>query len=497
MGLRHTNYIDKVTAFRSFVANQLVLCSSKNILILIAIASLDNADKQMLSSSFPILEKVLGWDTSELGYFSICTNLAYALSLPMWGVLIHRNRNDVKNLQQLLASACGVWGIATIAIAIVTRASDIALASPLPTTLSTNLQVMVRCINGMALGSIIPLSQSLLAEYVPDELLGQAFGLLGVGEKLAGTLASTLIVWAGGFWHYAYYLLGLTSVAMGCATRYMNRYGTYTSYPDFKTKDESQQTIVFKNSVTDNDVESHRGDSKNEDVNMNSLRQILNKIIRLPAFICLVAQGVFGGTPWDMMSFLLLLMDWRGFTKNQIATIQITSGLSSMLGGQFGGTVGDYAARGLLFRGRDSSQGRIMLALASVVLGIPLYGLFLHATNFYWAILWINLFQLTATWAPAAAIRPICVDLTNGRSERAQIVALWIVMEKVTGALFGAPLVGYLTEKMLVNGRNETVTSQQKANALAFNLFLLSAIFWGICAFFWAVMLRTTKKMRT
>lgn len=42
-------------------------------------------------------------------------------------------------------------------------------------------------------------------------------------------------------------------------------------------------------------------------------------------------SSVFGGTPWDMMSFLLLLMDWRGFTKNQIVTIQITSGTCTML----------------------------------------------------------------------------------------------------------------------------------------------------------------------
>jgi hypothetical protein len=29
---------------------------------------------------------------------------------------------------------------------------------------------------------------------------------------------------------------------------------------------------------------------------------------------------------------------------------------------------------------------------------------------------------------------------------------------------------------------------RDKARALAFNLFLLSGLFWGICAFFWAVM---------
>jgi hypothetical protein len=97
--------------------------------------------------------------------------------------------------------------------------------------------------------------------------------------------------------------------------------------------------------------------------------------------------------------------------------------------------MGDYAAEhGLL----GSQKSTSLLALLSVLLGIPLYGLFLYETNFVYAILYINLFQLVATWAPPAAIRPICADLTNGPSERAQIVALWIVLEKLSGSIFGA-----------------------------------------------------------
>mmetsp|Transcript_20018 Transcript_20018/g.41453 ORF Transcript_20018/g.41453 Transcript_20018/m.41453 type:complete len:227 (-) Transcript_20018:387-1067(-) len=216
-----------------------------------------------------------------------------------------------------------------------------------------------------------------------------------------------------------------------------------------------------------------------------------------------------------MMSFLLLLMNWRGFTKDQIVTIQITSGISSMAGGWFGGVMGDYAARELFQRGggernnnkgnNKGSRGRIVLALVSVVLGIPLYGLFLRSKEFGWALLWMNLFQLVATWPPSAAIRPICVDLTSGPSERAQIVALWVVLEKISGAVFGAPLVGYLTSRMLADHDDEhendhdhaTGNQLEKAEALAFNLFLLSGMFWGACAFFWFVMLRTTQKKTT
>ena len=73
---------------------------------------------------------------------------------------------------------------------------------------------------------------------------------------------------------------------------------------------------------------------------------------------------------------------------------------------------------------------------------------------------------------------------------------MWIVLEKCSGAIFGAPLVGYLTNRMLVNeeGRSDSPTEDEasltaKTNALASNLFLLSSLFWGICALFWGVML--------
>jgi predicted MFS family arabinose efflux permease len=140
----------------------------------------------------------------------------------------------------------------------------------------------------MALGSILPLSQSLLVEYVPVKFQGQAFGMMGAGEKLAGTLSSAAVVYLGeAHWQYAYYTLGVLSICMGFLARYLSLLGS-------------------KNAATNIPKENE----KNSDV--LSLPQIVKRIIRMPAFMCLVAQGVFGGTPWDMMSYLLLLMDWRG-----------------------------------------------------------------------------------------------------------------------------------------------------------------------------------------
>ena len=132
----------------------------------------------------------------------------------------------------------------------------------------------------------------------------------------------------------------------------------------------------------------------------------------------MVAQGVFGGTPWDMMIFLLLLMNWGGFAKHQIVTIQLW----------FGGDLGDYMAS------RWGTSGRAWLAFVSVLGGIPFYGLYLFATDYSWALLWINVFNLWGTWTSAGACRPICADLTRNASERAQIISLWIILEKMSGA---------------------------------------------------------------
>ena len=241
-------------------------------------------------------------------------------------------------------------------------------------------------------------------------------------------------------------------------------------------------------------------DCKNDDNEGNGLaagepkltvRQILTRIAKIPAFLCLVAQGVFGGTPWEMMSFILLLLDWRQFTKERIVAMQFSMGITAIIGGWIGGMVSDYAAS------RRATKGRIYVALVSIVLGIPIYGAFLYATNYHLALLYINLFHLVAKWYPAAALRPIGADLARNPSGRAQIVSLWIVMEKAAGAIFGALLVGYLTHNMIQmkeggkggpDGPEEAAT---KAGALAWNMFGLSTFFWGMCSVFWVGMAYT------
>ena len=92
-----------------------------------------------------------------------------------------------------------------------------------------------------------------------------------------------------------------------------------------------------------------------------------------------------------------------------ISLIQFSPGIASMVGGWLGGVLGDYAAahnnsrtiRATTASGNTaSSQGRIVVALVSVLLGKPLYGLYLFETQFDRALFYMTVFQLVATWAP-------------------------------------------------------------------------------------------------
>ncbi|KAL7537021.1 hypothetical protein ACHAXR_008409 [Thalassiosira sp. AJA248-18] len=405
-----------------------ILCSLP-VAVLVVIAALDSADKALLGASFPMLERTLGLHVDTLGYFSLFTNLSYALCLPFWGWLVHRY--TVKHAHTILSASCFLWGAATLSIA----HSETVIS-----------QAFFRSLNGAALASILPLSQMMLVDLVPTSMRGSAFGLMGLLEKAAATLATSAVVWFDD-WRIPYIYVGSISIVMAFGAK---------SYLQMKTQKEDAS-------------------AKEKEP---SLLGIFKRISQIPIFRYLVAQGVFGAIPWDMMSFILLLLGWRDFTKEQIISFQFAGGILGTFGAFLGGVLGDYFAH--------LPHGRIGVALVSVLLGMVSYGLFLFSETYQYSIFWNCVFHLTGGWTPAAALRPICADLAQTQSERAQIVAAWVLLEKTSSAIFGAPLVGFLTKRLF--DENLVSTNQEKARVLAKNMFFLSTFFWGVCAYFFVLM---------
>jgi predicted MFS family arabinose efflux permease len=285
-----------------------------------------------------------------LGYFSLFQNLSYALSIPFWAWLVHRYK--VQNAHNILSLSCFVWGIATLQIA---RSETIIS------------QTFFRCLNGGALASILPLSQMMLVDLVPTSMRGSAFGLMGLLERVAAMIATSTVVWYDD-WRAPYSVVGSTSILMAFSAKRFLRMTT-------KIEDEKQ-----------------RGEEM-------SMMGIVKRVSREPSFVYLIAQGVFGAIPWNMMSFIVLLLKWKGFTKEQIISFQVSGGIIGSLGVFLGGVSGDYFSH--------LPRGRVGVALFSVMSESLFYSLFLYSESYYYCLIWKSLFHLTGGWATAAAIRSV------------------------------------------------------------------------------------------
>ena len=129
-------------------------------------------------------------------------------------------------------------------------------------------QAVFRSINGGSLASILPLSQMMLIDLVPTSLRGSAFGLMGLCEKIAATLATSAVVYFDD-WRHPYIIVGTISVLMaGAAKQFLKM--NYTKIKE-------------------------GGDDKEEEL---SLLSVFKRISQIPAFVYLVAQGLFGAIPW-------------------------------------------------------------------------------------------------------------------------------------------------------------------------------------------------------
>ena len=369
----------------------------------------------------------------------------------------------MQNAHIILSMSCFLWGVATLSIA----QSETIVS-----------QAFFRCLNGGALASILPLSQMMLVDLVPISMRGSAFGLMGLLERLGAMIATSAVVWYDD-WRIPYSVVGSISMLMAfCAKRYLRM---STKIEDEKPKEEEL-----------------------------SMLGIVKRVSREPSFVYLIAQGVFGAIPWNMMSFIVLLLKWKDFTKKQIISFQVSGGVVGSIGVFLGGVSGDYFAH--------FPRGRVGVALFSVLSESLFYSLFLYSETYHMCIIWKSLFHLTGGWATAAAIRldsscllycihvglilsdcashvsrscclslyqrrPLCADLAQNQSERAQILAAWIFLDKMSSAVFGAPLVGYLTKTLFDD--NLVLTNRDKARLLARSMSFLSTFFWCVSAYFW------------
>eukprot|EP00933_Yihiella_yeosuensis_P014390 TRINITY_DN12929_c0_g2_i3.p1 TRINITY_DN12929_c0_g2~~TRINITY_DN12929_c0_g2_i3.p1 ORF type:complete len:468 (+),score=64.44 TRINITY_DN12929_c0_g2_i3:191-1594(+) len=432
--------------------------SSRNYLflaqaLLIACCALEAADRVLLPATFRSLEYALHVTPSQLGLMTLCQTLAYSIALPFWGAA-----TAFYAPRDLLVLGCSLWSLANFCLAFSNE---------------YYVHLLLRLVNGAALSGVTPLSQALLCETVPENQRGSAFGRLQAVTSASSMLSTWLAIsqqsvvvhLSGGIqfhgWQLVYCQIAALSVLVALLVHF------------FMPEEFSQK------------------DSSNSDA--KPVMSTIQTILRIPTFSMLVLQGVFGGIPWNALAFLTLYWQSCGYSDAAVGQLSLVQGFGGIFGSLLGGFLGDQAAR--IFPDR----GRIFVAFSSVALSIFGFLVLFNSVprdsyHFNEAAVALFFFCLTACWCPASTNRPICAELVNTSSERAQIIALWVMVEGIASGIFGAPLVGFLSEKFgyrLPVGQTKSVSvagDPVTSAALAHAIVSVGVIAWTICGLFWIVM---------
>lgn len=411
---------------------------------LYAVCMIEGADVQLLPASFRAMEVNLGLTPSSLALLALGQALAQWICTPFWGSLADHGYSRKK----LLGFGALAWGVLTMCLAFVS-------AYP--------VMFFLRVLNGAALGTLSPISQSLLVDSTHPSERGRYFGGVqfagNTGSVICavGTTAVSMQLLFGSIqgWRLAFAVVANASIMLAfCIFFFMPeppRCETYTTLPTFSSE-------------------------------MDKLKRYL----RIPTFRVIVLQGLFGCIPWSALSFMIFYFQYLGITDTGAATIFALSMVGGGLGGLLGGVVGDRMAQW------SPMHGRAFTAQVSVATGIPLIFIVLaciprDASYFYTYCIAIFIFGIMASWCGTGVNRPILAEIVDER-DRASVFAWLITIDGTFAAVFGAPLVGVLAESLFgyhpsTELISEMNVAQRQINAAALGHALLWCCIlpWVLC----------------
>lgn len=409
----------------------------------------DAAARALLPASLKGLETSLEVGPGELGLLALCQSLSLSGGLLLWGWALESGFRPAN----LLGAGCMGWGAVAILLSL---------------TSDFRTHVFLRALNGACLSAAPPMVQAIVTQIVPPEGRGRAFGRLEAAAQAAQLLTVT---WAttssGNRWRHSHIAAGLLSLAAGA------------------------WALMLAPGV-DHAAEGGGGGAVGS---FGRMMAAFRRMVEIPSFLLLVGQGVTGGVPWNAMGFLPMYFLTMGYPDAQAGLLGAALSLGGVTAALVGGPIGDWLAA------RSPEQGRVHTAIITISLGIPAFWAVFHLVppgpeHFTAAAAALFTFGLVGTWCNFAANRPICAELVRTPSERGQIVALWMAVEGTSSAVFGAPLVGFLSERMGYVNVLDASAGASSAQTLADALWGVASVAWGLSLCCWFGMLHTFPRDR-
>eukprot|EP00403_Amphidinium_massartii_P003381 CAMPEP_0178370766 /NCGR_PEP_ID=MMETSP0689_2-20121128/476_1 /TAXON_ID=160604 /ORGANISM="Amphidinium massartii, Strain CS-259" /LENGTH=527 /DNA_ID=CAMNT_0019990607 /DNA_START=17 /DNA_END=1600 /DNA_ORIENTATION=- len=405
---------DSTVATSSEDASIWVLIRSPNfatLLLLCMVSFIEGADASLLPSTFKALEHDLGLSPGGLGTMSLAQSLFQALAAPLWGVVADRYSRKM-----LLVVSCFAWAILTLLLGMCS---------------SVGVMLLLRCLHGATLASLNPVGQSVVADILLPKQRGFGFGLVHAATSGGNVVAAMVATPMSGQtyfgisgWRLAFALIAGISAVSGFMIRIR-----MLEPPREGSHEEEEET----------ESGLHRSDCS------SFARAEANRVGHLfciPTFLVIVAQGLFGCIPWSALGFQTMHLQYCGFSNSEAAAIVATRSAAAVLGMFIGGVLGDLMAK------ISPTRGRPCVSVVSVASGIPstLLMIQLAKDSDMWVIASLScMLGLTGSWCAPAVNRPVLSEVVDPKG-RASIVAWLSALEGASGALLGAPVVGYLAE---------------------------------------------------
>lgn len=407
---------------------------SQTFWILGLVGACDAADAKVLPSLFGVLRRQFGYGPEQLSSLMIAQSLSMAMASPLWGHWTHSY-----SLKNLLAAGTLTWGVATLGMA---------------STNSWGGLFATRLVAGVSLACMIPLSQAIVGSMTHESKRGTTYGaLMGlswcgsyVGGIFATSVGGTTVLGIDG-WRFVLLVIAVISIALSGIV---------------KTVMEAPENHTTLSSKRPHDDEG---------------RTVLKKLCRVRTFQLITLQGCFGAIPWNALSFSTLWLQTSGYSDVAASTIYSWHTIGAALGVFLGGRLGDYASV------KSPATGRVRVAQLSKILSMAFaYALFtskLPVSQPQSALLLSSGFfclGLVSSWTAAGVNRPILSEVVQD-SERASVMAWAIALEGSSAALFGAPVVGMLSERVFGYGKEGSDDAAALSKAMCFMIILP----WFVC----------------
>jgi len=416
--------------------------------LLYMVCFVEGADVQLLPSCFRALEADIGLSIEKLAMLGLCQALAMSIAAPCVGILI----DSGFSVKWTLFSGTAAWGIIMLMLACVDDMPHM---------------MVLRTLNGVALATLMPVSQSIIAGCTRPQERGSYFGQCGMCMML-GSLAtsifaagiSNLTIYGFSGWRVAFSGIAVLSLLLALMLAILM---------------EEERALQLKVLRLHHEVET------------------FFRFFRIRSFVVMGIQGMFGTVPWSALTFCTMFFQYTGMRDVDAAALYSLMLFALAMGKLVGGHIGDA------FASWSRYHGRPLAAQISVFSGIPSIILLFYVvpaqpSNVPLYALGVTIFGLTTSWCLTGVNRPILTEIVP-KDNQARVVSWLAALEGASSACLGAPVCGILALKLfhykpmfVKTAEIPEIVRQNNAQALASAIVCMCVVPWCICFFFYSML---------